>query len=110
VVDHPQLDEVWLVDLDPVQGSEIRKTRPCAVVSPNEMNRTLRTVIVAPMTTVDRRYPTRISLTFQGKKGQMALDQLRAVDRTRLVRRLGKIPAKTAEAASGVLQEMFSRL
>jgi len=84
--------------------------RPCAVVSPNEMNRILRTVVVAPMTTVERSYPSRVNVVFQGKKGQVALDQLRALDRTRLVKKLGRLPAKTAEAASGVLVEMFSRL
>lgn len=109
MVDSPQLDEVWLIDLDPLQGSGMRKPRPCAVVSPNEMNRILRTVVVAPMTTVERPYPSRVNVTFQGKKGQVALDQLRAVDRTRLVKKLGRLPAKAAEAASAVLVEMFSR-
>jgi mRNA interferase MazF len=73
------------------------------------MNRALRTVIVAPMTTAARTYPTRVDVTFQGKKGQLALDQLRSVDRTRLLKRLGRLPSKVAEAASGVLVEMFSR-
>jgi mRNA interferase MazF len=109
VVEGPQLDEVWLVDLDPLLASEMRKTRPCAVVSPNEMSRALRTVIVAPMTTVERPYPTRVNVVFQGKKGQIALDQIRAVDRTRLVRKLGRLPAKAAAAAAEVLVEMFSR-
>jgi mRNA interferase MazF len=105
----PRLDEVWLVTLDPTEGSEIRKTRPCVVVSPDEMNRHLRTVIVAPMTTAERLYPTRVALRFQGKSGQAALDQLRAVDRQRLVRKLGAISAKTAQAISSVLAEMFER-
>ena len=103
------LDEVWLVSLDPTEGAEIQKTRPCLVVSPDESNRHLRTVIIAPMTTVERPYPTRVGLTFQGKHGQVALDQLRAVDRRRLVRKLGRIPPKTAVAVSTVLVEMFTR-
>ncbi|MGA3164639.1 MAG: type II toxin-antitoxin system PemK/MazF family toxin [Terriglobia bacterium] len=105
----PRLDEVWLVSLDPTQGSEIQKTRPCLVVSPDESNRHLRTVIIAPMTTVTRPYPTRVALTFQGKQGQVALDQLRAIDRQRLVRKLGRISPKAAAAVSTVLVEMFTR-
>jgi mRNA interferase MazF len=103
------LDDVWLVSLDPTQGAEIQKTRPCLVVSPDESNRHLRTVIIAPMTTVERPYPTRVALTFQGKQGQVALDQLRAIDRQRLVRKLGRISPKTATAVSTVLVEMFTR-
>jgi mRNA interferase MazF len=103
------LDEVWLVSLDPATGSEIRKTRPCLVISPDEMNRHLRTVIVAPMTTAQRPYPTRVALSFQGKRGQVALDQLRAVDRQRLVRKLGSISSKAAETVSALLVEMFTR-
>ena len=105
----PRLDEVWLVSLDPTRGSEIKKTRPCLVVSPDEMNEHLRTVIVAPMTTADRPYPTRVALTFQGKSGQVALDQIRAVDRDRLTQRLGAISPKTAQTVSSVLIEMFGR-
>jgi mRNA interferase MazF len=105
----PQRDEVWLVSLDPTRGTEIQKTRPCLVVSPNEMNHHLRTVIVAPMTTVARPYPTRIAVRFQGKRGQVALDQLRAVDRPRLVRKLGDVTAKTGQEVSTTLLEMFSR-
>ena len=106
----PGLDEVWLVALDPVRGSEMQKTRPCLVISPNEMNRHLRTVIVAPMTTADRPYPTRVPITFQSKRGQVALDQMRAVDRQRLVRKLGAVSPKTARAVSSRLVEMFSRV
>jgi mRNA interferase MazF len=110
VVGHsPQQDEVWLVTLDPTQGAEIQKTRPCLVISPDEMNEHLQTVIVAPMTTVKRPYPTRVEVRFQGKRGQIALDQLRAIDRKRLVRRLGAIASSTAQAASDTLLEMFSR-
>jgi len=105
----PGLDEVWLVCLDPVVGSEIRKTRPCLIISPNEMNFYLRTIIVAPMTTGERPYPTRVPVAFQGKRGQVALDQLRAVDRTRLVKKLGTVSSKTAHAVSTCLIEMFTR-
>jgi mRNA interferase MazF len=111
VVGHsPQQDEVWLVTLDPTQGAEIQKTRPCLVISPDEMNKNLQTVIVAPMTTVKRPYPTRVEVRFQGKRGQIALDQLRALDRKRLVRKLGTIQSSTAQAASDTLLEMFSRV
>ncbi len=96
--------------LDPAQGAEIQKTRPCLVVSPDEMNQHLQTVMVAPMTTVTRPYPTRVPLRFQGKRGQVVLDQLRAVDRQRLVRKLGTVSASTAQAASVTLLEIFSRL
>ena len=109
VAGSPLQDEIWLVSLDQTQGSEMRKTRPCLVISPDEMNRHLRTVLIAPMTTVERPYPTRVSLTFHGKHGQVALDQVRAVDRQRLVRRIGKVSAATAQAVSTVLVEMFSR-
>jgi len=110
VVSHaPRRDEVWLVALDPTQGTEIRKTRPCLVISPDEMNRYLQTVIVAPMTTTTRPYPTRVPLGFQGKTGQVALDQLRAVDRQRLVRKLGRVSTVAARQTSSLLVEMFSR-
>ena len=105
----PRRDGVWLVALDPTQGAAIQKTRPCLIVSPDEMNRHLRTVIIAPMTTVIRPYPTRVALRFQGKRGQVALDQLRAIDRQRLVRRLGEVSAKTAQEVSSTLVEMFAR-
>jgi mRNA interferase MazF len=90
-------------------SAEIRKTRPCVVISPDEMNRHLQTVIVAPMTTVVRAYPTRIPLRFQGKSGQAALDQLRAVDPQRLVRKLGTVSRHTAHEVSSLLVEMFRR-
>lgn len=105
----PRRDEVWLVALDPTQGSEIQKTRPCLVVSPDEVNTYLRTVIVAPITTVERSYPTRVRITFQRKRGQVALDQIGAVERERLVRKLGAAPAKTAQTVGSVLVEMFTR-
>ena len=105
----PQRDEVWLVSLDPTERVEIQKTRPCLIVSPDEMNQNLRTVIIAPMTTVVRSYPTRVPIRFQGKRGQVVLDQLRAVDRQRLLRKLGRVAASAAQAASAILIEMFSR-
>ncbi len=101
--------DVFLVALDPVRGSEIRKTRPCLVVSPDEMNRHIRTVIVAPMTTRGRPYPTRVSCAFQGKRGQIVLDQIRTVDKTRLVRRLGSVSAGVRQRVLDTLQEMFAR-
>ncbi len=105
----PRRDEVWMVNLNPTQGTEIRKTRPCLIVSPDEMNRYLQTLIVAPMTTTERPYPSRVSVRFQGKSGQIALDQVRAIDRERLVRRLGTIPSATAESVSTTLLEIFRR-
>jgi mRNA interferase MazF len=109
VVSGPQRDEVWLVVVDPTQGAEIQKTRPCLVISPDEMNQHLPTVIIAPMTTVTRPYPSRVAVRFQGKRGQVALDQLRALDRQRLVRMLGAVSAKTAQDVSATLLEMFAR-
>ncbi len=100
--------QIHLVALDPTRGSEIRQSRPCVVVSPDELNRHIATVIVAPMTTVTRSYPTRVPVTFQGRKGQVALDQIRTVDKARLVRRLGRVSPATAQAISGVLVEMFT--
>jgi mRNA interferase MazF len=109
VVSYPRRDEVWLIALDPSKGSQIKKTRPCLVISPDEMNEPLLTVLVAPMTTTVRNYPTRVNLTFRTKTGQIALDQLRAVDRQRLVRRLGVVSTKTAREVSSLLVEMFVR-
>jgi mRNA interferase MazF len=100
--------EVYLVNLDPTVGTEIRKTRPCLVVSPDEMNRHIRAVIVAPMTTKGRPYPTRIRCRFGGKTGQVVLDQMRAVDTVRLVRKLGRIDRRTGDAVLALLQEMFA--
>jgi mRNA interferase MazF len=100
--------EVYLVNLDPTVGSEIKKTRPCLIVSPDEMNRHIATVIIAPMTTKGRNYPTRISCNFEGKSGQVVLDQLRTVDRKRLVKKLGKIDKKTQQLVLSTLAEMFA--
>ena len=100
--------EVYLVNLDPTVGSEIKKTRPCLVVSPDEMNRHIATVIVAPMTTQGRPYPTRVACRFQGKDGQIVLDQLRTADKARLIRRLGHISPSAQKSALAVLAEMFA--
>ena len=100
--------EVYLVRLDPTLGSEIRKTRPCLVISPDEMNRHLRTVIVAPMTTQGRSYPSRVPVTFGGTSGQVVLDQIRTVDRTRLVRRLGVLDEQAAQRVLEVLAALFA--
>ena len=100
--------DVFLVNLDPTVGHEIKKVRPCLVISPDEMNHHIRTVIVAPMTTKGRSYPTRVSCKFKGKTGQVVLDQLRTVDSARLAKKLGKISQKTGSEVLAVLQEMFA--
>ena len=100
--------EVYLVNLDPTVGHEIKKSRPCLVISPDEMNRFISTVIVAPMTTKGRNYPTRIPCTFQGKEGQVVMDQIRTVDKIRLKKRLGKIDSETQAEVFSVLSELFS--
>lgn len=100
--------QVFLANLDPTIGSEIKKTRPCIVVSPDEINRHIRTVIVAPMTTKGTSYPTRVACRFQRKQGHIALDQLRAVDKARLVRRLGTVSRQTQDRVLSVLAEMFA--
>ena len=100
--------EVYRVALDPTIGSEIQKTRPCVVISPDEMNRTIATVILAPMTTRGRSYPSRVACQFQGKEGQIVLDQLRAVDKRRLLKRLGRITTSTQEDVLRVLAAMFA--
>jgi mRNA interferase MazF len=100
--------EVYLVNLDPTVGSEIRKMRPCLVVSPDEINWRIQTVIVAPMTTKGQAYPTRVACRFQGKNGQVVLDQIRTVDRSRLTKKLGRIHSQVAAKVLEVLQEMFA--
>jgi mRNA interferase MazF len=100
--------DVYLVNLDPTVGSEIQKTRPCLVISPDQMNRYIATVIIAPMTTKGRSYPTRVACQFQGKDGQIVLDQIRTVDKTRLVKRLGRIDEDTQAEVLGVLAELFA--
>jgi mRNA interferase MazF len=100
--------DVYLVTLDPTRGSEIQKTRPCVIVSPDDMNVWLRTVIVAPMTTTMRAYPSRVNLTFARKKGQVALDQIRTIDKSRLVRKLGRVDDAAGIEIATVLTEMFA--
>jgi mRNA interferase MazF len=100
--------EIWLINLDPTIGSEIKKTRPCIVVSPQELNDYLRTVIVAPMTTKGRAAGFRVPITHDGKKGLILLDQIRSIDKSRLVKKIGKSNPKTLSASLGVLQETFT--
>ena len=100
--------DVYLVQLDPTRGSEIRKTRPCLVVSPDELNDHLRTVIVAPMTTGGQAYPWRVQCRFQGRTGFVATDQLRTVDFERLSRRLGRLAPNSLTAVLSTLDEMFA--
>ncbi|MDA8427688.1 MAG: type II toxin-antitoxin system PemK/MazF family toxin [Geobacteraceae bacterium] len=100
--------EVYLVNLDPTVGSEIRKARPCLIISPDEMNRYIATVIVAPMTTKGRGYPTRVQCTFKGKDGQVVLDQIRTIDKSRLIQKLGRIDKQTQDEVLTILAEMFA--
>jgi mRNA interferase MazF len=100
--------DVCLVALDPTRGSEIKKTRPCVVVSPDEMNHRIRTLIVAPLTTGGRDYPTRVPVRFGGRQGQVVLDQVRTVDQERIVKRLGRLDAPTAAKVLSLLAEMFA--
>ncbi len=100
--------EIWLINLNPTLGSEIKKTRPCVVVSPQDMNDYLRTVIIAPMTTKGRAAGFRVAITHDGKKGLILLDQMRAIDKTRLVKKLGTIGAKTLHSTLNTLQETFA--
>lgn len=104
----PTRGEVYLVQLDPTRGSEMRKTRPCLVVSPDELNHHLRTVVIAPMTTGGQAYPWRVQCRFQGRAGVVAIDQLRTVDTERLVKRLGRLAPNSLAASLAVLQEMFA--
>lgn len=101
--------DVFLVALDPTMGHEIKKTRPCTVISPDEMNHHISTVIIAPMTTRGREYPTRADCTFQGVAGQIVLDQIRTVDKTRLVRKLGRLSPSAADQVLNILIEMFQK-
>ena len=100
--------EVYLINLDPTIGHEIKKTRPCLIISPNEMNQHISTAIVAPMTTKGKKYPTRVACSFQGNKGQIVLDQIRTVDKKRLVKRLGSISKNSQEKTIKILQELFA--
>jgi mRNA interferase MazF len=100
--------DVYLVNLDPTIGAEIQKTRPCLVVSPDEMNRNIRTVIIAPMTSAQKEYPTRVSCTFQKKKGQIVLDQLRTIDKARLIKKLGTIDPEDQLKVVSIFQQLFA--
>ena len=100
--------EIFLIRLDPTEGREIRKTRPCLVISPDEMNHHIDTVIVTPMTTKNRAYPTRVPVRFKGKSGQIVLDQIRPVDKSRFVKRLGKLDEATRVSVLALLAELFA--
>ncbi|NET11167.1 MAG: type II toxin-antitoxin system PemK/MazF family toxin [Symploca sp. SIO2B6] len=100
--------DVFLINLDPTVGREIKKTRPCVVISPDEMNRYIATIIIAPMTTKGRQYPTRVTCQFQGKAGQIVLDQIRTVDKNRLVKKLGQISQDEQRRLLVTLAEMFA--
>lgn len=125
LVSYPKRSEVWLVNLEPTIGSEIKKrcepadvssakerapreTRPCIIISPNETNRLLRTVIVAPLTSTIKSYPTRLTIVFQSKESSIALDQMRSVDKSRLLRNLGNLSLKDSRAISNILVSMFT--
>lgn len=107
-VGEPRRGDVYLVALDPTPGSEIRKTRPCVIVSPDDLNPSMGTFLVAPMTTGGRAYPFRIACRFRNRKGYVVADQLRTVDRVRLVRRLGRLRRRTMAEVLSVLQRMFA--
>ena len=100
--------DVYLINLNPTVGSEIQKTRPCLVISPDEMNHHIRTVIVAPMTSAEKDYPTRVSCTFRKKQGQVVLDQIRTLDKSRLLKKLGTIDSKAQLEVISTLQRMFA--
>ncbi|MBS9385381.1 MAG: type II toxin-antitoxin system PemK/MazF family toxin [Dolichospermum sp. BR01] len=100
--------DVFLINLDPTIGSEIQKTRPCLIISPNEINHHIATVIVAPMTTKGQPYPTRVTCQFQGQNGQIVLDQIRTIDKTRLVKLLGQISEEEQKTVLDILAEMFA--
>ncbi len=100
--------EVWLVELNPTVGSEIKKSRPCIIISPDEANKYLNTVTIAPLTSTTKSYPTRVNCSFDGKKGQVAIDQIRAVDKERLKKKLGKMDKRTVEQIFKTIQEYFS--
>jgi mRNA interferase MazF len=99
--------EVVLVNLDPTQGSEMKKTRPCVVISPNEMNRYLQTIIIAPLTTQSRDYPTRVEVLVQGKNAWMVLDQIRTIDRDRVIKKLGLISQEEVQKCKKVIRQML---
>lgn len=100
--------DILIISLDPSQGSEIRKTRPCVVISPDEMNKYIKTLIIAPMTSRIKNYPTRIFVNFNNKEGNIVLDQIRAIDKSRIIKKLGVLDTKTKHQVLSVLSEMFS--
>jgi mRNA interferase MazF len=100
--------DVYLTNLVPTVGSEIQKTRPCLIISPDEMNRHIRTVIVAPMTTAGKDYPTRVACKFKKKRGQIVLDQIRTIDKTRLIKKIGNIDPETQVEVISILQRIFA--
>ena len=100
--------DVYLVNLDPTIGSEVKKTRPCIIVSPDEMNKYILTIVIAPMTSRRRNYKSRVAINFQGKQGQVMLDQIRTIDKRRLITKLGTLSVKELKAVLSVLQEMFA--
>lgn len=101
--------DVYLVNLDPTVGREIRRTRPCVIISPDEMNRFIKAVIIAPLTSKGRSYPTRVDCRFDEKDGQVVLDQIRTVDKARLIKKLGRLDDDTQEQILGGLAELFAR-
>ncbi len=100
--------EIWLINLDPTIGSEIKKTRPCLIISPDEANKFLSTVIIIPLTSTLKKYPTRINCIFKGKKGQLATDQIRSIDKVRLIRKLGRLNDAVCRTVCNLLLETFS--
>ena len=100
--------DVYLVNLDPAAGSKIQKTRPCLIISPDEMNRNIRTVMIAPMTSARKDYPTRASCTFRKKRGQIVLDQIRTIDKARLIKNLGTVDARAQLDVISILQRLFA--
>jgi mRNA interferase MazF len=98
---------ICLIDLEPAVGHEIKKTRPCVIISPAEMNQHISTIIIAPMTTVSHAYPTRVSMTFQSKKGWIVLDQIRAVDKRRIIKKIGKLSSHKIAEVKSIIHEML---
>ena len=99
--------DIYLINLDPTVGHEIQKVRPCVIISPNELNETISTVIIAPMTTKSHQYPTRVAITFQEKKGWIVLDQIRTVDKTRFIKKIGQLNSKISKKVKDVIFEML---
>ena len=100
--------DVYLVNLDPIVGSEIQKTKPCLIISPDEMNRNIRTVIIAPLTSTQKDYPTRVFCTFKKKQGQIVLDQIRTIETTRLIKKLGTLDSRAQSGVIAILQRLFA--